>query len=67
MFCTWCVDVISQNIFHNMNERLYFQAAVCMEKRKKSKRFQAWEEFLHLGGRMQSVAWDSQRPPRVTN
>lgn len=50
-------------LYHELEA--FFQVAVCIEKKKKISSMEV--EFLHVGGRMQSVAWDSQRPPRVTN
>lgn len=60
-----CVDVIiSQDIFlYSMNKY-----CSCMhEKKKERKEISSMGGILHLGGRMQSVTWDSRRPPRVTN
>lgn len=55
--------IISLNIFYSIRGSISKQLYAWAKKRS----LQAQEEFLHLGGRMQSVAWDLQRPPRVTN
>lgn len=63
------VVIILQDIFHCMNKRLISMWRCAWKKRRylKSMWFQGRQEFLHLWGRMQSVVWDFQRPPRVTN
>lgn len=50
------------DLCYSLNKNLHFQVALCIKKNSS-----VGGIFLHLVGRMQSVAWDSQRPPRVTN